>query len=70
MKLQWRGRYYKDILWRTAIATTAPVYEATMQQMKRLNVECYNWLSKIHPKHWTRAYFSGISKCFLLSSIM
>jgi hypothetical protein len=60
MKLHWRGRYYKDILWRCASATTVPQFEASMEQMKRLNVEAYKWLSKIPPKHWTRSHFSGM----------
>lgn len=65
MKQQWRGRYYKDILWRAACTTTRVQFEATMKHMKRLNVDAYNWLAKIDPKHWTRSHFTRNKICVI-----
>jgi len=60
MKLHWRGRAYKDILWRCAISTTVNEFERHMADMKALNVQAYEWLRKIPPKHWSRSHFSGM----------
>nr|XP_043639155.1 uncharacterized protein LOC122610227 [Erigeron canadensis] len=66
MKHHWRGKLYKDIFWRCATATTVPGFKATMAQMKRLNVDAYNWLRKIDPQHWSRSHFSGRCKSDML----
>nr|XP_043623534.1 uncharacterized protein LOC122595263 [Erigeron canadensis] len=62
MKLYWRGKAYKYILWRCAVATTVQQFENHMQEMKNLNVDAFNWLSKIPPKHWARSHFSVLNK--------
>nr|XP_043639243.1 uncharacterized protein LOC122610313 [Erigeron canadensis] len=42
MKLHWRGRAYKDHLWRCATATTKPQFAAAMEAFKMMNVDAYN----------------------------
>lgn len=59
MKLKWRGKGFKDILWGCATSTTVPEFQAKMEELKALNVEAYNWVASIPPQHWTRSHFTG-----------
>ncbi|GJU68674.1 mutator type transposase [Tanacetum coccineum] len=62
-KLQWRGEQYKDLLWRSATATTVQRFGKNMEEIKKLNPEMYNWLKDIPPQHWARSHFSGRPHC-------
>ncbi|GKD92265.1 mutator type transposase [Tanacetum coccineum] len=62
MKLQWRGEQYKDLLWRSATATTVQRFGKNMEEIKKLNPEMYNWLKDIPPQHWARSHFFGRTK--------
>ena len=37
-----------------------------MENMKALDANAYEWLSKMAPNTWVRAYFSTFSKCDIL----
>lgn len=54
-----KGKEYKDLLWKLATTTTVVQFEGLMDELKKLNNEAHLWLSNIDPKHWSRAYFSG-----------
>lgn len=41
-----------------------------MEELKVLNVDAYNWLSKIPPHHWARSHFSGRAKSDMLLNNM
>jgi hypothetical protein len=56
MKLQWRGKFYKDLLWRCATASTVPYFDKAMDELKRVNDKAYEYLKKIPPQHWSRSY--------------
>lgn len=60
MKLKWRGKEFKDYLWKCATLTTAPQFNNVMEELKQLNTAAYEWLKTISPKHWSRSHFSGI----------
>ncbi|GJW74022.1 mutator type transposase [Tanacetum coccineum] len=50
-----------------ALAKLFPSAKYTnMQQLKDFNKKAYEWLHKIPPEHWSRAYFSGRAHCDLL----
>ncbi|GKC21416.1 mutator type transposase [Tanacetum coccineum] len=70
MKLQWRGEQYKDLLWRSATATTVQRFGKNMEEIKKLNPEMYNWLKDIPPQHWARSHFSGRPHCDVLLNNM
>ncbi|KAI3825504.1 hypothetical protein L1987_06994 [Smallanthus sonchifolius] len=59
MKLNFRGKAYKDLLWKMATSTTDMYFQNAMQELQKLNTEAHVWLSKIPPKHWSRSHFSG-----------
>ncbi|GKD22545.1 mutator type transposase, partial [Tanacetum coccineum] len=44
MKLQWRGEQYKDLLWRSATATTVQRFGKNMEEIKKFDPEMYKWL--------------------------
>ncbi|KAD3337143.1 hypothetical protein E3N88_32663 [Mikania micrantha] len=66
MKLQWRGKAYKDMLWGIATATTVEYFTKKMEELKEMNEGCYKWLSQIPPVHWTRSHFTGRAKSDVL----
>ncbi|KAJ9535201.1 hypothetical protein OSB04_un001717 [Centaurea solstitialis] len=70
MKLKWKGKAYNDLLWRCAAATTVPQFHAEMEQVRKFNVDAYNWLKQIPPHHWSRSHFTGRAKCDVLLNNM
>ncbi|KAI3746204.1 hypothetical protein L6452_08628 [Arctium lappa] len=58
MKLQWKGKAFKDSLWKCATATTIPHFEHSMEELKCLSKGAYEWLKQIDPHHWSRSHFT------------
>ncbi|KAJ0546957.1 putative Zinc finger, SWIM-type, MULE transposase domain-containing protein [Helianthus annuus] len=59
MKLSYKGKLYKDKLWKAAKCTTIVQFEEAMEELKAFNKNAHAWLSKIPPQHWTLSHFSG-----------
>ncbi|GJU79858.1 hypothetical protein Tco_1282223 [Tanacetum coccineum] len=59
MKQGWCRQAYKDLLWRSASATSVKDFEKCMLELKKMNPKAQEWLNKIPPQHWDRSYFSG-----------
>ncbi|KAI3677529.1 hypothetical protein L6452_36793 [Arctium lappa] len=59
MKQQWKGKAYKDHLWKCATATTIPQFQQAMEDLRMVNQPCYDWLKQIPPQHWARSHFTG-----------
>ncbi|XP_071726929.1 uncharacterized protein [Rutidosis leptorrhynchoides] len=70
MKKNWNGKAYKDHLWRCATTTTVPKFELCMQDLRRFNKGCWDYLVKIKPQHWARSHFSGRAKTDILLNNM
>ncbi|KAD4888939.1 hypothetical protein E3N88_21012 [Mikania micrantha] len=66
MKLQWRGKADKDMLWGIATITTVEYFTKKMEELKEMNEGCYKWLSQIPHVHWTRSHFTGRAKTDVL----
>ncbi|GJT85844.1 hypothetical protein Tco_1067561 [Tanacetum coccineum] len=66
MKQGWCGQAYKDLLWRSASATSVKEFEKCMLELKKMNPKAHEWLNKIPPEHWARSHFSGRAKSNLL----
>ncbi|GKD52173.1 mutator type transposase [Tanacetum coccineum] len=60
MNITWKGGDYKEMLWKCATSTTVVRFEKNMAELKNYNKKAHEWLSKIPPEHWSRAYFSSI----------
>ncbi|KAK9049537.1 hypothetical protein SSX86_031493 [Deinandra increscens subsp. villosa] len=66
MKQQYKGKIYKDTLWKLAKDTTVVHFQKDMDALKEVNSEAHLWLSKIPPQHWSRShFFSAISDVLL-----
>ncbi|GJV65365.1 hypothetical protein Tco_1476193 [Tanacetum coccineum] len=66
MNITWKGGDYKEMLWKCATSTTVVRFEKNMAELKNYNKKAHEWLSKIPPEHWSRAYFSGRAHCDIL----
>ncbi|KAJ9548454.1 hypothetical protein OSB04_020997 [Centaurea solstitialis] len=70
MKLRWKGKAYKDLLWKCATATTVPQFQKEMEELRKFNADTYNWLKEIPPHHWSRSHFTGRAQCDVLLNNM
>ncbi|XP_076929090.1 uncharacterized protein LOC143593307 [Bidens hawaiensis] len=59
VKQIFKGKIYRDAIWKLATCTTAAHYEREMHVLKRLNKRAHLWVSKIPPEHWSRSHFTG-----------
>nr|GEV39686.1 hypothetical protein [Tanacetum cinerariifolium] len=56
------GDSQKDLLWRSASATSVKEFEKCMLKLKKMNPKAHEWLNKIPPEHWARSHFLGRAK--------
>lgn len=56
----------KDKLWAAASAYTEADFMREMEELKGISKDAYDYLAKIDPTSWSRAWFSTIPKCDLL----
>ncbi|KAJ0592089.1 putative MULE transposase domain-containing protein [Helianthus annuus] len=59
MKATFKGKLYKDMLWKAATYTTVVQFQDAMDELKKFNANAHLWLSKIPTQHWSRSHFSG-----------
>nr|KAJ0219418.1 hypothetical protein LSAT_V11C300120670 [Lactuca sativa] len=59
MKATWRGKQFKDLLWDCAKASTVQQFQRSMEEVRKLNNDVYEWLKNIPPQHWSRSHFTG-----------
>jgi hypothetical protein len=59
MKQNFKGKVYKDMLWKLATCTTVRQFEIHMDELKKISTDAHLWLSKIPAMHWSRSHFSG-----------
>jgi len=61
-----KGEILKNQLWICARSTTIMEWNNNMEHMKTLNKDAYDWLEKMPPNTWVKAFFSEYPKCDLL----
>ena len=61
-----KGENLKDQLWACARSSTIEKWNMNMDKMKALNNDAYEWLEKMPPQTWVRAFFSEYPKCDIL----
>ncbi|CAI9290662.1 unnamed protein product [Lactuca saligna] len=59
MKASWRGKQFKDLLWDCAKASTVQQFQRSMEEVRNLNNDAYEWLKNIPPQHWSHSHFTG-----------
>lgn len=65
-QVHFKGENLKNQLWACARSSSEVEWNANMEEMKSLNQDAYEWLQKMPPKTWVRAYFSEFPKCDIL----
>jgi hypothetical protein len=70
MKQSFKGKVYKDLLWKIATSTTRVQFEQEMKVLKETNNALAIWLSKIPPQHWSRSHFSGMYLYSLIDFVL
>jgi hypothetical protein len=61
-----RGVALKELLWKAASAYTEVEFRFQMEEMKKVSPDAFDYLDKIDPSGWSRAWFSDYPKCDLL----
>ena len=61
-----KGVALKDKLWAAASAYTEEEFRRHMEELKGLNEDAYEFLNKVDPSMWSRAWFNEFPKCDLL----
>ncbi|CAO2194395.1 unnamed protein product, partial [Urochloa humidicola] len=61
-----KGEILKEQLWKCARSSSVNLWNYNMEKMKALNKDAYEWLLKLEPNTWVRAYFSTFPKCDML----
>ena len=61
-----KGENLKNQLWACARSTTVVRWNENMDKMKVLDQKAFEWLEKMPPNIWVRAFFSTYSKCDIL----
>jgi len=64
-KKRFPGAHMKELLWKSARATTVPDFNQAMQKIKDINPEAYNEMAKVPPAQWSRSAFSTRTQCDL-----
>ena len=65
-RVHFKGEILKNQLWACAKSSSIRSWNMNMEKMKELNQDAYEWLEKIPPNTWVRAFFSTFPKCDIL----
>ncbi|KAG8374595.1 hypothetical protein BUALT_Bualt10G0011700 [Buddleja alternifolia] len=60
------GLALKARLWNLAKASTEAQFTLQMQSLKDVDEVAHQWISEVHPSHWSRSYFRTYPKCDIL----
>ncbi|XP_060961755.1 uncharacterized protein LOC133031967 [Cannabis sativa] len=56
----------KQLLWNAARSTIEADFDRRMEEIKKVNVNAYNWLAAKQPSEWTKSHFKEGVKCDML----
>lgn len=63
---KFKGEILKKQLWSCARSSSVEAFNRNMEKTKALNKDAHDWLAKMAPNTWVRAYFSVFPKCDIL----
>nr|KAJ0211262.1 hypothetical protein LSAT_V11C400228420 [Lactuca sativa] len=66
MRSRWRRDKFKELLWNCSTTYTVQEFEKEMEEVRKLNQECYEWLKQIPPQHWARSHFTGLTMLYII----
>ncbi|XP_076887927.1 uncharacterized protein LOC143538209 [Bidens hawaiensis] len=70
MRNIFKGKIYRDALWKLSTCTTPTHYERDMNNLKKLNKRAHLWVSKIPLETWSRSHFTGRAISYVLTNNM
>jgi hypothetical protein len=62
----YRGVALKEKLWACATSYTEFEFRQHMEELKKINKDAFEYLDKIDPSGWSRAWFTTNTRCDLL----
>ncbi|KAH6815949.1 hypothetical protein C2S51_020769, partial [Perilla frutescens var. frutescens] len=65
-----KGNAFKNALWTAARASTIPAFSKAMQDIRKLDPGCVEWLYDKPPSQWSRSHFKEDLKCDILTNNM
>ncbi|XP_040380846.1 uncharacterized protein LOC121054682 [Oryza brachyantha] len=63
---RFKGEVLKNQLWACARSSSVQEWNTNMEKMKAINQEAHEWLEKMPPSTWVKAFFSEYTKCDIL----
>jgi len=60
-----RGVALKELLWKEVSSYTKVDFKIHMEEMKRISPNAFDYLDKVDPRGWSRAWFNESPKCDL-----
>lgn len=66
----YKGKHFKDLLWRAGNSTTISAFNAAMLEIQNVDKKCFEWLQSKSPKEWSKSHFSTFGKCDTLVNNM
>ena len=60
-KLKFKG---KDRLWSVSREATVPKFEYELVELRKLDLDEYNWLAGKSALFWSKSHFSDFPKCY------
>jgi hypothetical protein len=64
-----RGVALKNKLWATTSAYTEVEFTAHMDELKRMSSDAHEYLNKINPRGWSRAWFSVLPYMLMMTCL-
>jgi hypothetical protein len=61
-----RGVPLKELLWKAALSYTELDFRFQIEEIKKVSPDAFDYLGKIDPSGWSRAWFNDYPKCDLL----
>lgn len=62
-RAEFKGQQFKDLLWKTANASTVPTFNNVMQTIDKLDKKCLEWLQSKPPREWSKSHFQTFVRC-------
>ncbi|KAL4353017.1 hypothetical protein GQ457_06G019860 [Hibiscus cannabinus] len=61
-----KGKHLKDLFWKAARSTIVTDFKDTLEEIKSVSSKSYDWLVKINPEQWCKAFFTSATKSDML----
>ena len=67
---QWKGMHLRNLFWACAKSTTSTEFDKNMEEIKRVDIKAWEWLSRFQPSRWSRSGYSTFTKNYNMTNNM